>query len=191
MNETFSVILSSVQTEKQLKHSFQMVSRWKAFYNETPVEFISEEGKAGRRITHRKNEMFSVTPGRIFWFLCTKLNFINQRLRFRFALSESLPTLRPFVHSGIRFVVIESRLEFLLRLLDLTVMSFHPSCGRKNRNLIETQLPSGQPMESILQRDSCSIHFRRRESRTTHHAEDKRNVFPYIGKDFFGFCAPN
>ncbi|KRY03981.1 hypothetical protein T12_7451, partial [Trichinella patagoniensis] len=34
------------------------------------------------------------------------------------------------------------------------IPSFHPSCGRKNRNLIETQLPSGQPMESILQRDS-------------------------------------
>ncbi|KRZ48571.1 hypothetical protein T02_5291 [Trichinella nativa] len=50
--------------------------------------------------------------------------FINQGLRFRYALSECLPNLRPFVHSGIFFVVIESRLEFLLRLLDLTVMFF-------------------------------------------------------------------
>ncbi|KRX53540.1 hypothetical protein T09_4733 [Trichinella sp. T9] len=62
MNETFSVILSSVQTEKQLKHSIQVVSRWKAFYNETPVEFISEEAKAGRGITQKINEMLSVTP---------------------------------------------------------------------------------------------------------------------------------
>ncbi|KRY04284.1 hypothetical protein T12_4719 [Trichinella patagoniensis] len=44
----------------------EMVSRWKVFYNETPVEFTSEEGKAGRRIKQRINEMFSVTPGRIF-----------------------------------------------------------------------------------------------------------------------------
>ncbi|KRX28664.1 hypothetical protein T06_13637, partial [Trichinella sp. T6] len=59
MNKTFSVILSSVQTEKQLKHSIQGFSRWKAFYNETPVEFISEEGKAGRGITQRIIEIFS------------------------------------------------------------------------------------------------------------------------------------
>ncbi|KRX32591.1 hypothetical protein T06_2241, partial [Trichinella sp. T6] len=62
MNKTFSVILSSVQTEKQHKHSFQGFSRWKALYNESPVEFISEEGKAGRGIRQRRNEMFSVSP---------------------------------------------------------------------------------------------------------------------------------
>ncbi|KRZ48696.1 hypothetical protein T02_9338 [Trichinella nativa] len=50
MNETFSVTLSSVGTEKELKHSFQVVSRWKAIYNDTPVEFIPGEGKTRQSI---------------------------------------------------------------------------------------------------------------------------------------------
>ncbi|KRX66136.1 hypothetical protein T06_5758, partial [Trichinella sp. T6] len=70
-----SIPEEGVQTEKQLKHSIQGFSRWKAFYNESPVEFISEEGKAGRGITQRINEMFSVTPGRIF------LLFVHQTER--------------------------------------------------------------------------------------------------------------
>ncbi|KRZ46873.1 hypothetical protein T02_14384, partial [Trichinella nativa] len=53
--------LRSVQTVKQVKHGIQGFSRWKAFYNETPVEFISEEGKAGRGNTQRIIEIFSVT----------------------------------------------------------------------------------------------------------------------------------
>ncbi|KRZ86452.1 hypothetical protein T08_7035 [Trichinella sp. T8] len=74
MNEMFSVTPSGVETEKELKHSFQVVSRWKAVYNETPVEFISEEGKTRRCIRLNINQMFSITPGNILWFLCTKLN---------------------------------------------------------------------------------------------------------------------
>ncbi|KRX64580.1 hypothetical protein T09_9091 [Trichinella sp. T9] len=70
---------------------------------------------------------------------------MNQGLRFRFALSESLPKLCPFVHSGICLVVIESRLEFLLRLLDLTVMFFRgpnvlfalPQCSAFLKQLIQ------------------------------------------------------
>ncbi|KRX35288.1 hypothetical protein T05_8702 [Trichinella murrelli] len=50
MNEMFSVTPSGVETEKELKHSFQVVSRWKAVYNETPVEFIPEEGKTRQSI---------------------------------------------------------------------------------------------------------------------------------------------
>ncbi|KRX35287.1 hypothetical protein T05_8702 [Trichinella murrelli] len=59
------VTLSSVETEKELKHSFQVVSRWKAVYNETPVEFIPEEGKTRRCIRLNINQMFSITPGNI------------------------------------------------------------------------------------------------------------------------------
>ncbi|XP_003371046.1 conserved hypothetical protein [Trichinella spiralis] len=51
------------RTEKQLKQSFQVVSRWKAVYNETPVEFIQEEGRTRRCIPLKINQMFSVTPG--------------------------------------------------------------------------------------------------------------------------------
>ncbi|KRY14601.1 hypothetical protein T12_14070 [Trichinella patagoniensis] len=55
------VTLSSVETEKELKHSCQVVSRWKAIYNETPVEFIPGEGK-----TRQSNKAkLSVTPGSI------------------------------------------------------------------------------------------------------------------------------
>ncbi|KRY14112.1 hypothetical protein T12_8286 [Trichinella patagoniensis] len=61
MNETFSVTPSSVETVKELKHSFQVVSRWKAIYNETPVEFIPGEGKQRRSIPMKMNETFSVT----------------------------------------------------------------------------------------------------------------------------------
>ncbi|KRY47710.1 hypothetical protein T03_6186 [Trichinella britovi] len=61
MNETFSVTPSSVETVKALKHSFQVVSRWKAIYNETPVEFIPGEGKQRRSIPMKMNETFSVT----------------------------------------------------------------------------------------------------------------------------------
>ncbi|KRX55606.1 hypothetical protein T09_1108 [Trichinella sp. T9] len=50
MNETFSVTPSSVETVKELKHSFQVVSRWKAIYNETPVEFIPAKGKTRQSI---------------------------------------------------------------------------------------------------------------------------------------------
>ncbi|KRY54726.1 hypothetical protein T03_13444 [Trichinella britovi] len=44
------VTLSSVETEKELKHSCQVFSRWKAIYNETPVEFIPGEGKTRQSI---------------------------------------------------------------------------------------------------------------------------------------------
>ncbi|KRX11805.1 hypothetical protein T07_10604, partial [Trichinella nelsoni] len=42
--------LAVARTEKQLKQSFQVVSRWKEVYNENPVEFIPEEGKTRRCI---------------------------------------------------------------------------------------------------------------------------------------------
>ncbi|KRX12124.1 hypothetical protein T07_14626, partial [Trichinella nelsoni] len=47
------------------KYSFLVVSRWKALYKETPVEFIPGEGKQRRGIPEKRNEMFSVTPGSI------------------------------------------------------------------------------------------------------------------------------
>ncbi|KRY28389.1 hypothetical protein T01_2107 [Trichinella spiralis] len=53
------------RTEKQRKQSFQVVSRWKAVYNETPVVFIQEEGKTRRSIPLNISEMFSITPGSI------------------------------------------------------------------------------------------------------------------------------
>ncbi|KRY54724.1 hypothetical protein T03_8659, partial [Trichinella britovi] len=65
MNKMFAVTPSGVETEKELKHSFQVVSRWKAVYNETPVEFIPEEGKTRRCIRLNINQMFSITPGNI------------------------------------------------------------------------------------------------------------------------------
>ncbi|KAL1237387.1 Aspartate/glutamate leucyltransferase [Trichinella spiralis] len=43
-----SLRLPVARTEKELKHGFQVVSRRKAVYNETPVEFIPEEGKTRR-----------------------------------------------------------------------------------------------------------------------------------------------
>ncbi|KRX78204.1 hypothetical protein T06_13474, partial [Trichinella sp. T6] len=57
--------LAVARTEKQVKRSFQVVSRWKAVYNETPVEFIPEEGKTRRCIPLNINQMFSITPGNI------------------------------------------------------------------------------------------------------------------------------
>ncbi|KRZ58885.1 hypothetical protein T02_2304 [Trichinella nativa] len=57
--------LAVARTEKQVKQSFQVVSRWKAVYNETPVEFIPEEGKTRRCIRLNINQMFSITPGNI------------------------------------------------------------------------------------------------------------------------------
>ncbi|KRY08181.1 hypothetical protein T12_1452 [Trichinella patagoniensis] len=63
---TIKMILSFHPSCGSKNLNFQVVSRWKAFYNETPVEFISEEEKAGRRIKQTINEMFSVTSGRIF-----------------------------------------------------------------------------------------------------------------------------
>ncbi|KRY27560.1 hypothetical protein T01_4086, partial [Trichinella spiralis] len=65
MNEMFSVTPCSFQTEKDLKHSFHVVSRWKALYNETPVEFITGEDKQRRGIPMEKNIMLSVTLGSI------------------------------------------------------------------------------------------------------------------------------
>ncbi|XP_003372677.1 hypothetical protein Tsp_11416 [Trichinella spiralis] len=53
------------RTEKQLKQSFQVVSRWKPVYNETPAEFIPEEGKTRRCIPLKINQMFSITRGNI------------------------------------------------------------------------------------------------------------------------------
>ncbi|KRY11868.1 hypothetical protein T01_11596, partial [Trichinella spiralis] len=44
------------RTEKQLKQSFQVVSRWKPVYNETPAEFIPEEGKTRRCIPLKINQ---------------------------------------------------------------------------------------------------------------------------------------
>ncbi|KRZ48286.1 hypothetical protein T02_13365 [Trichinella nativa] len=52
---------------------------------------------------------------------------------------------------------------------------------RSNREAAQAQHPRVQPMESILQRDSCRIHFRKRKSWARHHAEDKWNVFRYTG----------
>ncbi|KRX54379.1 hypothetical protein T09_10999 [Trichinella sp. T9] len=57
--------LAVARTEKQLKQSFQVVSRWKAVYNETPVEFIPEEGKTRRCIPLNINQMSPITPGNI------------------------------------------------------------------------------------------------------------------------------
>ncbi|KRX66132.1 hypothetical protein T06_15837, partial [Trichinella sp. T6] len=39
-----SLRLAVARTERELKHSFEMVSRGKAVYNDTPVESIPEEG---------------------------------------------------------------------------------------------------------------------------------------------------
>ncbi|KRX53539.1 hypothetical protein T09_4733 [Trichinella sp. T9] len=39
-----SLRLAVARTERELKHSFEVVSRGKAVYNETPVESIPEEG---------------------------------------------------------------------------------------------------------------------------------------------------
>ncbi|KRX32968.1 hypothetical protein T06_1449, partial [Trichinella sp. T6] len=52
---------------------------------------------------------------------------------------------------------------------------------RSNREAAQAQHPRVQPMESILQRDSCRIHFRKRVSWARYHVEDKRNVFRYTG----------
>ncbi|KRY21027.1 Protein Jade-1, partial [Trichinella patagoniensis] len=52
------------RTERELKHCFHVVSRWKAVYNESPVEFIPE-GKQRQSIPVKRNEMFSVTPGSV------------------------------------------------------------------------------------------------------------------------------
>ncbi|KRX19607.1 Protein Jade-1 [Trichinella nelsoni] len=52
------------RTERELKHCFRVVSRWKAVYNETAVEFVPE-GKQRRGILVKRNEMFSVTPGSV------------------------------------------------------------------------------------------------------------------------------
>ncbi|KRX24408.1 hypothetical protein T07_945 [Trichinella nelsoni] len=60
-----SLRLAVARTEKQLKQSFQVVSRWKEVYNENPVEFIPEEGKTRRCIPLKINRMFSITPGNI------------------------------------------------------------------------------------------------------------------------------
>ncbi|XP_003375942.1 conserved hypothetical protein [Trichinella spiralis] len=62
------------RTERELKHCFHVVSRWKALYNETPVEFIPE-GKQRRSIPVKRNEMFSVTPGSVRTTL--RRNFIT------------------------------------------------------------------------------------------------------------------
>ncbi|XP_003366656.1 conserved hypothetical protein, partial [Trichinella spiralis] len=61
----FSVTPCSFQTEKDLKHSFHVVSRWKALYKETPVEFITGEDKQRRGIPMEMNIMLSVTLGSI------------------------------------------------------------------------------------------------------------------------------
>ncbi|KRX41047.1 hypothetical protein T06_10307, partial [Trichinella sp. T6] len=39
-----SLRLAVARTERELKHSFETVSRGKAVYNDTPVESIPEEG---------------------------------------------------------------------------------------------------------------------------------------------------
>ncbi|KRX31210.1 hypothetical protein T06_2258 [Trichinella sp. T6] len=39
-----SLRLAVARTERELKHSFEMVSRGKAVCNDTPVESIPEEG---------------------------------------------------------------------------------------------------------------------------------------------------
>ncbi|KRY56404.1 Protein Jade-1 [Trichinella britovi] len=52
------------RTERELKHCFYVVSRWKAAYNECYVEFVPE-GKQRQSIPVKRNEMFSVTPGSV------------------------------------------------------------------------------------------------------------------------------
>ncbi|XP_003371916.1 hypothetical protein Tsp_05573 [Trichinella spiralis] len=57
--------LAVARTKKLPKQSFQVVSRWKPVYNETPAEFIPEEGKTRRCIPLKINQMFSITRGNI------------------------------------------------------------------------------------------------------------------------------
>ncbi|KRX56495.1 hypothetical protein T09_10083 [Trichinella sp. T9] len=85
----FSVTPSGVETEKELKHSFQVVSRWKAVYNEIPVEFIPREGKTRQSIPllleHEFGENklalhFYTAPSDLLWVACNKaLTEVNDK----------------------------------------------------------------------------------------------------------------
>ncbi|KRZ14246.1 Protein Jade-1, partial [Trichinella zimbabwensis] len=55
--------LTIARSERELKHCFHIVSRWKAVFNETAVEFVPGEKKTKRAIPVKRNNMFSVLPG--------------------------------------------------------------------------------------------------------------------------------
>ncbi|KRX43470.1 hypothetical protein T09_1309, partial [Trichinella sp. T9] len=54
-----SLRLAVARTERELKHSFEMVSRGKAVYNDTPVESIPEEGVQTEKQLKHSFEGFS------------------------------------------------------------------------------------------------------------------------------------
>ncbi|KRY13023.1 hypothetical protein T12_6702 [Trichinella patagoniensis] len=60
--------LSVARREKEMKHCFNVVSRWKAVFNEATVEFILGELKVQcslMRHSMQLNEMFPVTTGSV------------------------------------------------------------------------------------------------------------------------------